>query len=80
MNQKLQSLLTLLKTFSHPAAISELSELLNVFNRTIRRHLQQLIQLGLVQSQGKNKGGRTKKPISTIISLKMYQKTIRTNL
>ncbi len=62
MNQKLQSLLTLLKTFSHPAAISELSEKLNVSenvsNRTIRRRLQQLIELGLVESQGKNKGIR----------------------
>jgi Fic family protein len=62
MNQKLQSLLTLLKTFSHPAAISELSEKLNVSenvsNRTIRRRLQLLIELGLVKSQGKNKGIR----------------------
>jgi len=59
---KLKSLLTLLKTFNHPAAISELSEKLNlsenVSNRTIRRRLQQLIELGLVESQGKNKGLR----------------------
>ncbi len=62
MNQKLQSLLTLLKTFSHPVAISELSEKLNqsenISDRTIRRYLQQLIKLGLVESQGKNKGVR----------------------
>jgi Fic family protein len=63
MNQKLQSLLTLLKTFSHPVAISELSEKLNkseenLSDRTIRRYLQQLIKLGLVESQGKNKGVR----------------------
>ena len=68
MNQKLQSLLTLLKTFSHPAAISELSEKLNVSEnvsyRTIRRRLQQLIALGLVESQGKNKGIRYF-PVST---------------
>jgi len=68
MNQKQQSLLTLLKTFSHPAAISELSEKLNVSDnvseRTIRRHLQQLIELGFVESQGKNKGVRYF-PVST---------------
>jgi len=68
MNQKQQSLLTLLKTFSHPAAISELSEELNVSDnvseRTIRRHLQQLIELGFVESQGKNKGVRYF-PVST---------------
>jgi len=62
MNEKLQSLLTLLKTFSHPVAISELSEKLNVSknvsNRTLRRRLQRLIELGLVESQGKNKGLR----------------------
>jgi Fic family protein len=62
MNQKLKSLFTLLKTFKHPAAISELSAKLNlsenVSNRTIRRRLQQLIELGLVESQGKNKGLR----------------------
>jgi Fe2+ or Zn2+ uptake regulation protein len=64
MNPKLKSLLTLLKTFKHPAAISELSEKLNlnlsenVSNRTIRRRLLQLIELGLVKSQGKNKGLR----------------------
>jgi len=62
MNPKLKSLLTLLKTFNHPVAISELLEKLNVSdnvsNRTIRRRLQQLIELGLVESQGKNKGLR----------------------
>lgn len=58
MNQKLQSLLTLLQTFTHPAAISELSEKLDVSERTTRRRLQQLIELGLVESQGKNKGVR----------------------
>jgi predicted ArsR family transcriptional regulator len=60
MNAKLQSLLTLLKTFSHPVAISELSEKLNVSknvsNRTLRRRLQRLIELGLVESQGKKDG------------------------
>jgi len=62
MNQKQQLLLTLLKTFTHPVAISELLEKLNVSEniseRTIRRHLLQLIELGLVKSQGKNKGVR----------------------
>lgn len=62
MNEKLQSLLTLLKTFGYPVAISELLEKLNisenVSNRTIRRQLLKLIELGLVKSQGKNKGVR----------------------
>jgi len=58
MNQKQQLLLTLLKTFARPVAISELLEKQNVSDRTIRRHLQQLIKLGLVKSQGKNKGVR----------------------
>jgi Fic family protein len=58
MNQKLQSLLTLLKTFSYPVAISELLGKLDVSERTIRRYLQQLTELGLVESQGKNKGVR----------------------
>ena len=58
MNEKLQSLLNLLKTFKHPVAISELSLSEDVSNRTIRRRLQQLVELGLVESQGKNKGLR----------------------
>jgi Fic family protein len=58
MNEKLQSLFNLLKTFKHPVAISELSLSEDVSNRTIRRRLQQLVELGLVESQGKNKGLR----------------------
>lgn len=59
MDKKLQRLLEKLKKQGTNAVpISVLSDKSDVSERTIRRRLHQLIELGLVTSQGKNRGVR----------------------